>query len=144
MKHSHLIHRVDRARILEAIHAADAKTTGHVRVMISKRGYRHPLAAAERHFKVLKLHKTPQRNAVLIFMAPKSRTFAIYGDTAVHAHCGPEFWNILRDEMSLHLKDSRYTDALVHAITKAGDLLAMHFPQDTGDSTTDTTRGTPS
>lgn len=34
----------------------------------------------------------------------------------------------LRDEMLAHFKDSRFTDALVHAITKAGDLLAVQFP----------------
>ena len=66
---------------------------------------------------------------MLIFVAPKSQTFAIYGDAAIHARCGPEFWNILRDEMSSHLKESRYTEALIHAINKAGKLLAEQFPK---------------
>ena len=129
MKHSHLIKRLDESRILAAISAAEANTTGLIRVMVSKRSYPDPLPAAEKHFKALKLHKSPHRNAVLIFIAPKSQTFAVYGDAATHARCGPEFWNILRDEMALHLKDSRYTDALLHAIAKAGELLAVQFPR---------------
>ncbi|MDP9175228.1 MAG: TPM domain-containing protein [Planctomycetota bacterium] len=128
MKHAHLIDRLDEPRILAAIAEAEAKSTGHIRVMVSKRGYPDALAAAEKHFKILKLDKSPQHNTVLIFVAPKSQTFAIYGDAATHQRCGPEFWNILRDDMTIHLKDSRYTEALVHAITKAGDLLAIHFP----------------
>jgi uncharacterized membrane protein len=134
MKHSLLISRLDDPRILAAITAAEAKTTGVIRVMVSKRSYPNALSAAEKHFKVLKLDKSPHRNAVLIFVAPKSQTFAIYGDAATHAHCGPEFWNLLRDEMTTHLQDSRYTDALLHAINKAGDLLAVHFPRNAQDS----------
>jgi uncharacterized membrane protein len=134
MKHAHLISRLDNSRILAAISAAEAKTTGEIRVMISKRSYPDALSAAKKHFKVLQLDKSPHRNGVLIFVAPKSQTFAIYGDAAAHAGCGPEFWNILRDEMTSHLKDSRFTDALVHAIAKAGELLAIHFPLNAKDS----------
>jgi uncharacterized membrane protein len=92
------------------------------------------LSAAEKHFKVLKLGKAAHRNAVLIFVAPKSKTFAVFADAATHARCGSEFWNTLRDEMTTHLKDSRFTDAIAHAITKAGELLAIHFPRKSPDS----------
>jgi len=71
---------------------------------------------------------------VLIFIAPKSQTFAIYSDAATHARIGQEFWNILRDEMASHLKESRYTEAVLHAITKAGELLALHFPKNAADA----------
>ncbi len=134
MKHSDLIDRLDEAHILDAISAAEAKTTGEIRVMVSKRSYPDPLRAAEKHFKALKLDRSPHRNVVLIFVAPKSQTFAIYSDAETHAKCGPEFWNILRDEMTTHLKDSRYTEAILHGITKAGELLAVHFPKDERDS----------
>jgi uncharacterized membrane protein len=129
MKHSHLINHLEGSRILAAIRAAEANTTGQIRVMISKRSYPDALSAAEKHFKVLKLDKSPLRNAVLIFVAPKSQTFAIYGDKATHALCGTEFWNSLRDEMTTQLKESRYTDAVLHAIAKACKLLADHFPR---------------
>jgi uncharacterized membrane protein len=129
MKHSHLIEKLDEARILAAIAAAEAKTTGIVRVMVSKRSHPDALAAARKHFKALKMDQTPDRNAVLIFVAPKSQTFAVYGDAAMHKRVGPEFWNILRDEIAAQLKDSRFTDALVHGINKAGELLAEHFPR---------------
>ena len=128
MKHAQFLGKIDNERILTAIADAEKKTTGQIRVFISRRDCPDPLAAAQNHFKALGMAKTELHNAILFFIAPKSRTFAIYGDTAIHAKCGPAFWDILRDEMSAHLKEARYTDALVHAITKAGELLATHFP----------------
>ncbi len=129
MKHSHFISSLDKSRVRAAILAAEEKTTALIHVRISKRAEPDALAAAEKYFKSLKLHKHPHRNVVLIFVAPKSQTFAVYGDAAIHARVGPDFWNILRDEMAAHLKESRYTDALIHAVEKAGKLLAEHFPK---------------
>jgi len=130
MKHSHLIKHLQDDRILAAIHEAETNTTAHIRVLISKRSYPDALAAAEKHFKILKLDHSAGRNTVLIFVAPKSQTFAIYGDAATHAICGPEFWNTLRDDMAAHLKNTQYNDAILHAIGKAGELLARHFPRE--------------
>ena len=39
-----------------------------------------------------------------------------------------------QDEMTVHLKDGRYTDAVVHGIDKAGELLAAHFPRAKGEA----------
>lgn len=128
MKAKHFISAVDSPAIEEAIRAAEAKTTGEIRVFVTRLKCPNALPVAERHFVALGMRKTRDRNGVLIFVAPRSQTFAIVGDEAVHARCGDEFWTALRDEMLAHLKGSRYTEALVHAITRAGDLLARHFP----------------
>ncbi len=127
MKHAHFISALDEKRITDAIAAAEAKTTGQIRVFISKRPP-DAMAIAKKHFDALHMAKTKHRNAILLFIAPQSRTFAIIGDTAIHAHCGDAFWSTLRDEMTAHLKAARYTDALLHTIAKAGELLALHFP----------------
>src|SRR5271156_4211533 len=110
MKHAHFINALDESRILAAIRAAEAKTTGQIRAFVSKRNCPDPVAAAQKHFKALGMGKTKHHNAILLFVAPTSRTFAIYGDTAIHARCGPDFWTALRDDMTTHLKDGRYTD----------------------------------
>ena len=135
MKHRHFVTQLDEEKVLEAIRHADPKTTGEVRVFVSRHRVLNALAFAERQFRRLGMVKTKHHNAVLIFIAPKSQTFAIYGDVAIHQKCGPEFWQTLRDEMVPHLKAAQYTTALVHAITKAGDLLARHFPPESTPQT---------
>lgn len=128
MKHSDFIGQLDEPQILAAIRAAESQTTGKIRAVVSKRRCADPLAAARKHFHALGLHNDPHHNGVLIFVAPRSHTFAIYGDRGVHERCGDEFWNALRDQMLEHLRAGRYTEALVHGINKAGELLAAHFP----------------
>ena len=128
MKHAQFISSLDEARITAAIEAAEAKSTGQIRVFISRRKCPDPLPVAKKHFDALGMAKTQNRNAILLFIAPASHTFAIYGDSGIHAHCGDAFWTTLRDEMTEHLKAARYTDALIHTISKAGELLAVHFP----------------
>jgi uncharacterized membrane protein len=79
------------------------------------------------------MHQTKHRNAVLIFVAPRSRTFAAIGDEAVHARCGDDFWRELADAMTAYFKRGDFTEGLVHGISRAGELLAAHFPREPDD-----------
>jgi uncharacterized membrane protein len=38
------------------------------------------------------MQKTRDRNAVLIFVAPRAHKYAVVGDVGVHEKCGEEFW----------------------------------------------------
>lgn len=128
MHHRQFLAQVDDERLLKAIQDAERKTSGQIRVFVSHHKVIDALAAAERQFRRLGMTKTKRRNAILIFIAPKSQTFSVFGDIAIHQKCGAEFWQALRDEIVPHLKAGQYTVALIHAITKAGDKLAEHFP----------------
>lgn len=129
MKHAHFLEKIDDARIAAALAAAGSKTSGAIRLIISKRPCANPLASAERHFRALHLDRRPGRDAILIFVAPLSHAFAIYGDAAVHQKLGDAQWTKLRDETAGYLKEARFTDGLIHAIQQAGELLAAHFPK---------------
>ena len=76
------------------------------------------------------MEKTRHRNAVLIYLAPRSRKFAIIGDEAIHAKCGELFWQEVAALMSPLLGQERYTEAVEGAIQKIGAVLARHFPRD--------------
>jgi uncharacterized membrane protein len=128
MKHSHFIQQIDEAKISAAMAVVAHNTSGAIRLLISKRPCSDPLLAAEQHFRALHLHKRPGHDAILIFVAPESHTFALYGDSEVHEKFGDALWEKLRDEISGFLKQARFTDGLVHAIQRAGELLAAHFP----------------
>jgi len=125
--------RLDDERIVAAIRRAEQMTSGEIRVYVSESEVDDPVSAAQKQFEQMGMTATRQRNGVLIFIAPRSHKFAIIGDTGVHARCGESFWNDIAAEMRRHLVDDRPTDALVHAITKAGALLKEHFPRQPDD-----------
>jgi uncharacterized membrane protein len=122
--------KIDHSRIVAAIAQAELKTSGKIRVLVARHRANDPVAAAQRHFERLGLARTPQRNGVLIFVAPRSRRFAVIGDQGVHARCGDEFWRELTAAMEGYFKRGEFSDGLVHGIERAGTLLAAHFPRE--------------
>lgn len=119
---------VDHDRLLAALRAAQRRTSGQLRVVLARHRARDPLAAAQRHFGRLGLGDSPERNAVLIFVAPRSRKFAIVGDRAVHEKCGDAFWREVTAAMTGYFKRGDFTGGLIHGVERAGALLAEHFP----------------
>ena len=126
--------RIDHERILAAIRAAEAKTSGEIRVLVARHKVRDPVAAAQAYFSQLGMEKSKHRNGVLIFLAPLSRNFAVIGDAAVHEKCGDAFWTVLAAAMGARFRQRAFTDGLVHGIERAGELLANTFPRAAGDA----------
>lgn len=125
--------KIDHPRIVAAIGAAEARTSGEIRVLLARSKADDPVAAAQAHFERLGMTKTAARNGVLIFLAPRSHTFAVIGDTAIHEKCGDAFWNELAAAMTDHFKRGDFTAGLEHGIATAGALLAEHFPRSPDD-----------
>ena len=128
MKAKAFTKQLRHAKIVQAIQAAEKNTSGEIRVFISRKAIEEPISAAQAHFMEMGMDKTRERNAVLLFIAPRSQKFAIVGDTAVHARCGEAFWNKLTAEMSNYFKKSEFTEGILHGVHMAGQLLAAHFP----------------
>lgn len=120
---------IDHSRIVAAIDAAEQRTSGELRVVISKETTTDALATAQQHFNRLGMAKTTARNGVLIFVAPNSRTFAVIGDAGVHEKCGEAFWRELADAMTEHFRRGEFEQGIILGLERAGALLAMHFPR---------------
>ncbi len=125
--------KIDHARIVAAIGDAEGRTSGEIRVVISRRTTADAVAAAKIQFERLGMTGTAARNGVLIFLAPRSRSFAVIGDTGVHEKCGDAFWTELAAAMTEHFKRGDFTAGLVLGIARAGALLAENFPRQTDD-----------
>jgi uncharacterized membrane protein len=125
--------RVDHDRVVAALAAAEAGTSGEIRVLIARHAAKDPVAAAQRYFDSLGMAASAHRNGILIFVAPPSRTFAVIGDQAVHEVCGDAFWTALSAAMADRFRAGEFTDALVHGIEEAGRLLGQSFPRGPGD-----------
>jgi uncharacterized membrane protein len=119
------------ANIVDAIREAEAKTSGQIRLLISPRHVEDAVAAAQKEFTRLRMDQAPERNGVLIFVAPRARKFAVIGDQAVHARCGDEFWKQLAEAMSGYFRQGDFSAGIAHGVQKAGELLAAHFPKKT-------------
>jgi uncharacterized membrane protein len=125
--------RIDHKRVLAAIRRAEAGTTGEVRVLIARHKAAEPVAAAQSYFTRLGMANSPHRNGVLIFVAPRSRRFAVIGDSAVHEKCGDAFWAELARAMGEHFARGDFTEGVVHGIERAGEMLAATFPRSKDD-----------
>ncbi|MEI9864229.1 MAG: TPM domain-containing protein [Limisphaerales bacterium] len=134
MKANQFILQLREPEIVAAIHAAELKTSGELRVFISRKDSVDPVAAAQEEFNRLGMMKTKDRNAVLIYLAPRTSKFAVIGDQGVHARCGDNFWEELARAMTVHFRAGEFTTGIVHGITRAGELLAEHFPRHPDDS----------
>jgi uncharacterized membrane protein len=121
--------------IVQAIREAEAKTSGQIRVFLQRGDFEEDaLARARKKFGELRMNQTRERNAVLIFVAPRAQKFAVVGDEGVHQKCGEQFWQDLVARMRQYFQREDFTDALLEAIRSTGALLAQYFPR-TGAST---------
>ena len=135
MKADEFLGLIDEARLLAAVRAAEARTSGEVRVFVSRRKLRGTdvKARALAEFHKLDMDSTEDRNAVLFYLAPHDRAFAVIGDEAVHAKCGQGFWEETAAAVQGEFARGDFTAGLVAGIQRAADLLATHFPRDRDD-----------
>ncbi|PYL60408.1 MAG: hypothetical protein DMF31_04625 [Verrucomicrobia bacterium] len=130
MRTREFLTKLEHDRIVQAIREAEMKTSGEIRAFIQRGKLKSdPLVAAQRKFHRLDMHKTRERNAVLIFVAPRAHKLAVIGDKAIHEKCGDVFWQQVTENMRTHFQNEKFSHALVEAIKEIGKLLAAHFPR---------------
>jgi uncharacterized membrane protein len=122
--------RIEEPRIVDAIRVAEERSGGEIRIHITELAAPDPVAEGKAVFERLGMTATANRNGVLIFVAPKSHTFAVLGDLGITSIAGTEPLDAIATAMSVAFREGRFTDGLVEAVTKAGDFLAVHFPRD--------------
>lgn len=123
------IPKVSHERVVAAIRDAEAKTSGEIRVVVARHKASDSIAEAQAYFKKFGMAKAPARNGILIFVAPRSRNFAVIGDTGIHEKCGDTAWASIASAMGERFKVGQFTDGIVHGIQRAGELLAESFPR---------------
>lgn len=120
--------KIDKQAIVAAIKAAEAGTSGEIRVHLVKRCGVDALTEAKKVFSRLKMHKTKLRNGVLILICIESRRFAIYGDQGIYEKTGHDFWDKTRDTMLEYLKEGHLKDGIIAGVASAGEQLKHFFP----------------
>jgi uncharacterized membrane protein len=123
------IPKVAHERVVAALREAEERTTGEIRVVVARHKASDPVTAAQAYFKKFGMAKAQFRNGVLIFVAPRSRNFAVVGDQGIHEKCGEEAWAGIAKSMSERFRGGDFTEGIVHGIERAGEILAKAFPR---------------
>lgn len=126
--------KAEEAEIVEAIRLAEKNTSGEIRVHLEKETSIAPIERAVEVFHELQMDQTQQRNGVIIYVAVKSKQFAIYGDQDINDKVTDDFWNCTKDIMLEHFKNGRNKQALVDGIHNAGQQLKKYFPYQSDDT----------
>ena len=129
----HFLSKLDSDRIVRAIAEAEARSSGEVRVHVTRRKPTNLEDRAKRRFELLGMTKTAHRNGVLIYIAPNLRRFHILGDTAIHEKLGGDFWKQTAAEIEVHFRKGDFTEGIVRGIAIVGEVLAAHFPRSAAD-----------
>lgn len=119
----------EEARITGAIREAERGTSGEIRMYVEDFCLRdHPVERAAELFQLFGMFNTHQRNAVLIYLAEKSRHFAIWGDAGIHERVGYQFWEAEKRVLREHLQRDEKTEGVCQVIQLIGNQLRQYFP----------------
>ena len=119
----------DTRVIVKAIRHAENQTSGEVRVFVESRcSWMDAMDRAKEIFFSLKMDKTEQRNAVLVYVAIKDRQLAVFGDEGIHQKVGNEYWNRVVGEMLASFNSNNYGEGIGNCVIQIGDALKTHFP----------------
>jgi uncharacterized membrane protein len=133
MQQNEFLKSLDQPRIVEAIAAAEKRTSGEIRVHVQPRSRGEIREIAERTFERLGMTKTELRNGVLLFIACEEQRFVILGDRGIDEKVPAGLWDAIAAALKLRFRAGEYTDGIVEAIHGAGEQLGHYFPRAEGD-----------
>lgn len=122
------INKEQERAIVAAIEAAELNTSGEIRVHIESKCSGDAIGRAIYLFRFLKMDKTEQRNGVLIYVAYRSRKFAIIGDAGINARVPENFWEEIKCNMGKSFASGDYVGGICNAIHQVGNSLREYFP----------------
>ena len=126
-----VVQGIDLDRVEAAIRSAERRTSGQIRVAVARFYFWGSVRrAADAAFARLRMNRTRRRNAVLLFVAPRLRRFAVIGDAGIHERVSDAFWGQVSEALQRDFRAGDLTAGLLHAIETVGDRLAEHFPPD--------------
>lgn len=135
MKSSEFIDALAEEQIVDAVRASEARTSGEIRVFVTRQQLRGKDVRERARVEFERLHvgSTELRNGVLFYVVPAEQAFAVIGDEGIHAKCGQNFWDETAAAMEALFREGKFTEGVVAGVQRAGEVLARHYPRDAGD-----------
>jgi uncharacterized membrane protein len=124
-----LFTKEEDARIVASIQEAESGTSGEIRIFVEDFCMRdHPVERATEVFQLFGMFNTKERNGVLLYLAEKSRQFALWGDTGIHQRVGFQFWEAEKQLLREHLQRDEAAEGVCKVIEQIGERLKSYFP----------------
>ncbi len=123
----------ERKQVSAAIAEAELRTSGEVRVHLDDRTVDDVLEHAAFIFEELGMHRTKDRNGVLIYVSVADRKTAIIGDKGINERVPPRFWNDALGVLQLHFAAGRQADGIREVVALVGEKLRAYFPYQSDD-----------
>jgi len=121
--------QINGALVSNAIERVETTTSAEIRVHFTTCPSKLTLLnEAQSIFNQLKMHKTENRNGVLIFLRLRSKEVAVIGDEGIHQKVGTEFWEAVKEEMIQTIKENNINDGIIRGVEVVGRQLSKHFP----------------
>jgi uncharacterized membrane protein len=117
-----------RAQVREAIAQAEQRTSGEIRVHIEDHIEEDVLDHAAFIFEELGMHRTRDRNGVLLYLSVADRKVAVIGDAGINARVPGNFWTDVVGVLKLHLAAGHHAEGLCEAVRMVGEKLRADFP----------------
>ncbi len=128
MNPNEFLSKEQKAKITEAIKAAELNTSGEIRLHIESSCTIDIMDRAAYLFSHLHMHKTKERNGVLFYLAIDNRQFAILGDAGINQKVPADFWNSTKETMLEEFNAGKMAEGIEIGIRMAGEQLKAHFP----------------
>ncbi|WP_445665762.1 TPM domain-containing protein [Fodinibius sp. AD559] len=118
----------EEEQIVDAINAAEQKTSGEVRVHIEHHCANNALDRADHVFHDLGMDETKLQNGVLIYIATEDHKAAVYAGKGIHREVEDGFWNDVLQILINHFKKEEFEEGIEEAVYKVGNKLEELFP----------------
>lgn len=124
-----LFQETERERLAEVIRAAEARTSGEIRVYVEDNCPGATLERAKEIFFQLGIDKTESKNGTLIYLAVESHKFAVLGDEGIDRVVPADFWESIKTQMALHFSHRDFFAGIAAGIMQIGEKLKEFFPR---------------
>ena len=116
-------------QIAAAVAAAELRTSAEVKVIVLRYCWADIREKAKSLFYKHELHKTKDRNAVMILQVLVNREFLIYGDKGINEKVEEDFWLNLSNAMREKFQSGNLIAGLCAGVEHVGEQLATYFPR---------------
>ena len=119
----------DNEQIVQAIRIAEKETSGEVRVYVESRNpFVNVMDRASEIFFQLKMDKTDDRNAVLLYIAIKDKELALFADEGIYKMVGADYWDHEVKNMIAQFSKENISNGIEQCVLHIGQTLKEKFP----------------